>query len=239
MTSPIISLENLTKDYGNGRGIFDVSLNVFPGESLGFLGANGAGKTVTMRLLMGFISPSCGNATLFGLPCFEKRAEIQQHVGYLPGELACPDDMTAESFIAYIGQLKRLKNLDRAHELMEYFEVVPHVKLRRLSKGNKQKVGIVAAFMGKPDLLLLDEPTSGLDLLMQQRFTQLVQAERARGATILLSSHLLEEVEGICDRAVFIRKGRLIGEEVSKDLSLESVLSYLYGKESISRKWEG
>lgn len=234
---PVIQLERVTKDYGGGRGVFDLSFAVGRGEVVGFLGANGAGKSVTMRLLMGFVRADGGRATLGGRPCFADRAAIQREVGYLPGELALPGDMTGRSFLAFVAGMRGTALPCRANALIDYFELDPSAKLRAMSKGTRQKVGIVAAFMHWPAVLLLDEPTSGLDLLMQRRFVELVRAEKRRGATILLSSHVLGEVEGTCDRALFVRSGRLTSEACAADLTLDAALEHLYGAEALRRRW--
>ena len=216
--APAIEVAGLTKDYGSGRGVFDVSFAVQPGEVFGFLGPNGAGKTVTMRHLMGFVQADRGEARIAGLDCFARRAEVQRRVGYLPGELACMDEMTGEAFISLMARMRGLHDLSRARELAELFQLDARAKIRRMSKGTKQKVGIVVAFMARPDILLLDEPTSGLDPLMQSTFIDLVRRERDRGATVLLSSHLFEEVERTCDRVGFIRAGRLAAIERMDDV---------------------
>ncbi|OUO92407.1 ABC transporter ATP-binding protein [Gordonibacter sp. An230] len=210
-SNPLIEIRGLKKDYGEGRGVFDVSLAVHRGETFGFLGPNGAGKTVTMRTLMGFIRPEEGTARINGLSCFDQRARIQEHLGYLPGEIACMDEMTGTAFLEFMARMKKLKDRTRMKELVDYFELDPSRRIRKMSKGTKQKVGLVCAFMGSPDIVLLDEPTSGLDPLMQSRFIDLVLQEKRRGATILLSSHLFEEVERTCDHVAFIRAGRLAG----------------------------
>ena len=209
MSNPVIDVRNLTKDYGKGRGVFDMSFRVEPGEVFGFLGSNGAGKTVTMRHLMGFIRPQKGTASVLGLDCFNQRAQIQGHLGYLPGEIAIADDMTGIAFLTFMAKMKGIRNLDYMHQLIERFQLDPKPKIRKMSKGTKQKVGLVCAFMGKPQVLLLDEPTSGLDPLMQSLFIQLVLEHRQMGATVFLSSHIFEEVERTCDRVAFIREGRL------------------------------
>ena len=215
--APAIALHGVTKDYGHGRGVFDLALEVAPGETMGFLGANGAGKTVTMRTLMGFIKPGAGTATIAGLDCFRDRARIQVQVGYLPGEVTCPEDMRGREFLAYVADMKGLRHgkgaAERARidDLVERFELDTSARIGQMSKGTKQKVAIVAAFMGSPHVLLLDEPTSGLDPVMQDRFVELVADERRRGATILLSSHMFAEVERTCDRVAFIRAGHLRG----------------------------
>ena len=218
-TAPAIALRNVTKDYGHGRGVFDLTFDVEPGTTMGFLGANGAGKTVTMRTLMGFIKPGAGTATIAGLDCFRDRARIQAQVGYLPGEVTCPEDMRGHDFLAYVADMKGLRHghgnssseRTRTNDLIARFELDPSTRIGQMSKGTKQKVAIVAAFMGSPRVLLLDEPTSGLDPVMQDRFVELVAEEQRRGATILLSSHMFAEVERTCDRIAFIRAGHLRG----------------------------
>ena len=202
---PAIAIEGLKKDYGSGRGVFGVSFAVERGEVFGFLGPNGAGKTVTMRNLMGFIRPDEGTVNINGLNCFSQRARIQEHLGYLPGEIACMDEMTGTAFLEFMARMKKLRDRTRMEQLIEYFELDPARRIRKMSKGTKQKVGLVCAFMASPDIVLLDEPTSGLDPLMQSRFIDLVLEEKRRGTTILLSSHLFEEVERTCDRVAFIR----------------------------------
>lgn len=204
-----ITISHLTKDYGSGRGVFDVSFTVEQGEVFGFLGPNGAGKTVTMRNLMGFIRPDSGMVAINGMNCFAKRATIQTSLGYLPGEIAIMDEMTGLKFLEFMARMKHLRDHSRMRELIDYFELDPTRRIRKMSKGTKQKVGLVCAFMARPGILLLDEPTSGLDPLMQNRFIDLVLEEKKRGATVLLSSHLFEEVERTCDRIGFIRSGTL------------------------------
>ena len=206
---PAIRVRGLTKDYGRGRGVFDVSLEVAAGEVLGFLGPNGAGKTVTMRHLMGFIKPQKGMAQILGHDCFRERPRVQASLGYLPGEGACMQEMTARSFLGLMAGMRGLRERSRMLELADLFDLDLRARIGGMSKGNRQKVAIVAAFMARPDVLLLDEPTSGLDPLMQERFLDLVAEERARGAAVLLSSHIFEEVGRACDRVAFIRAGRV------------------------------
>lgn len=204
-----IEVQGLTKDYGQGRGIFDVSFTVEEGIVFGFLGSNGAGKTVTMRHLMGFIRPQAGSARIFGMDCFHDHAIIQARLGYLPGEIAIYEDMSAREYLKLVNNMRKTRNNKRTDELIEYFKLNPSMKIRKMSKGNKQKVGLISAFMNTPDVLLLDEPSSGLDPLMQSRFINLVLEEKHRGATIFLSSHIFEEIERSCDRVAFIRNGHL------------------------------
>lgn len=217
-SQPIIELSHLTKDYGKGRGAFDISFSVEPGQAFGFLGPNGAGKTVTMRNLMGFIQPDSGLAQIKGKNCFTQRALIQSSLGYLPGEIACMDEMTGIAFLNFMARMKNISNPSRMNELIDYFELDAKSKIRKMSKGTKQKVGLICAFMSQPEILLLDEPTSGLDPLMQSKFIDLVLEEKKKGTTIFLSSHIFEEIERTCDRVAFIRKGHLIAVD-----SMESI----------------
>lgn len=204
-----IEARNLTKSYGAGRGVFDVSFGVERGEVFGFLGPNGAGKTVTMRHLMGFIRPQSGRASIMGMDCFKERARIQRNLGYLPGEVALMGGMTAGAYIDFIARMKGVKERSSIAELEALFGLDRGLRIKSMSKGNRQKVGIVCAFMGNPEVLLLDEPTSGLDPLMQEAFIDLVGRAKERGATVLLSSHILEEVTRTCDRVAFIKEGRI------------------------------
>ena len=213
----VIEINSLTKDYGNGKGVFHINLCVNRGEAMGFLGPNGAGKTTTIRQLMGFVKPDSGTAQVFGKDCFHCAAEVQNQLGYLPGEIAFMDDMNGTAFIRFIAEMKGISNLTRANQLMEYFELDPVGKIKKMSKGMKQKIGIICAFMQQPDIYILDEPTSGLDPLMQEKFVQLVLKEKGRGATFFMSSHSFEEIQRTCDRAAIIRKGKLAAvEDVEK-----------------------
>lgn len=209
----VIEICNITKDYGNHKGVFDASFSVEKGEVMGFLGPNGAGKTTTIRQLMGFIHPDQGTVSINGLDCFDKAAVIQQNLGYLPGEIAFMDDMTGTEFIHFIGKMKGMREFSYAQELMDLFELDPRGSIKKMSKGMKQKIGIVCAFMNRPEILILDEPTSGLDPLMQNKFIELILKEKKRGVTILMSSHLFEEVERTCDRTVIIKAGHIMAVE--------------------------
>lgn len=214
----VIEISHITKDYGRGRGVFDVSFTVEEGEVLGFLGPNGAGKTTTIRQLMGFIRPDSGKLLIQGMDCFKEASQIQRSLGYLPGEIAFIDSMNGMEFIRFVAKMKGMKDLGRAKELMEMFELNASGKLKKMSKGMKQKIGIVCGFMdANAKTLILDEPTSGLDPLMQNRFVELVLSEKKKGKTILMSSHMFEEVERTCDRAAIIREGKLVAvEEIEK-----------------------
>ena len=209
----VIEITNLTKDYGNKKGIFNVSFSVKKGEVLGFLGPNGAGKTTTIRHLMGFSKPQKGSCSINGLSCFENSSKIQNSLGYLPGEIAFLDDMTGLQFIKFVAEMKGLKDLSIANRLMERFELNPNGRIKKMSKGMKQKIGIICAFMQEPDILILDEPTSGLDPLMQIEFIKLILEEKEKGKTILMSSHSFEEIEKTCDRAAIIKQGEIVTVE--------------------------
>lgn len=224
--SDVIDIRHLTKRYGNGKGVFDVTLCVGRGEVYGYLGPNGAGKSTTMRHLMGFTRPQSGFARIEGLDCWEEQDKIQRRVGYLPGEIAFPDDMTGTAYLKLIAQMRKLRDSSATERLLERFELDPGGRLKRMSKGMKQKVGIVAAFMHDPDILLLDEPTSGLDPLMQNRFIELIREEKERGKTILLSSHIFDEVEKTCDRVGMIRGGTLIQEATVDELRRSQQKTY-------------
>ena len=224
----VIDVQGLTKDYGQGRGIFDLTFQVERGEVFGFLGPNGAGKTTTIRHLMGFIRPTAGRAAILGMDCFTQAAAIQAHVGYLPGELSLIDDLTGDGFLRFMAQMRGMTDLSAVGELKELFRLDGRQSLRKMSKGTRQKVGLVCAFMARPDLLLLDEPTSGLDPLMQNRFVELLLREKARGATILLSSHMFEELERTCDRVAILRAGRLAAVERTEDLRRARTKRYVF-----------
>ena len=205
----VCEIQGLIRDYGKGRGVFDLSFSINQGEVFGFLGPNGAGKTTTIRHLMGFLKPQKGRCTIGGKDCWKDRAEIQKNLGYIPGEMVFFDDMTGTQFLSFMTKYRKTKSNGRTKELLERFELDPQSKLKKMSKGMKQKVGIVAAFMHDPEVLILDEPTSGLDPLMQSRFIELLLEEKARGKTILMSSHMFEEVERTCSRVAIIRQGTL------------------------------
>lgn len=208
----VMELRGVTKDYGRGRGVFDLSLTIAQGDSLGYLGPNGAGKTTTIRQMMGFTRPGKGTVRVFGKDPFGC-AEVQKRIGYLPGETAFPGDMTGDAFLRFVAGLKGVRDMKRANELRERFELDGRTRLKKMSKGTRQKVALICAFLHDPELYLLDEPTSGLDPLMQHRFAELVAEERGRGKTILLSSHLFEEIERLCGRAAILRAGRIVACE--------------------------
>ena len=227
-----IEIDRLTKDYGRGRGVFDLTFSVAQGEAFGFLGPNGAGKTTTIRHLMGFSRPQSGSCRIGGLDCLTQSPKIQKDLGYIPGEIALPDEMTGLEFLRFLARYRGVSDFSRAEALMARFELDPRGRIRRMSKGMKQKVGIVCAFMHDPAVLVLDEPTSGLDPLMQNRFIELVLEEKARGKTILLSSHMFEEVERTCDRVGILRQGKLAAVEGVDRLKADRRRTYVVSFES-------
>ena len=209
----VIRTEGLTKYYGKARGIIDVDLEVVAGEIFGFLGPNGAGKSTTIRVLLDLIRPTKGRAEVLGLDAHRDRLAIDRRVSYLPGELALYGDLTGTQTLEFLGNLRG--RADRAYrdDLVQRFELDPSKKIKSMSRGNKQKVGLVAAFQDRPELLILDEPTSGLDPFVQLEFEHLAAAIRAQGSTLFVSSHILPEVEHLCDRVGIIREGRLLAVE--------------------------
>lgn len=205
----IIDVNGLTCDYGRGRGVFDLQFRVEPGEVFGFLGPNASGKTTTIRHLMGFVKPASGSCQIEGRDCFQSAAVIQQTLGYLPGDICLFPDMTGRAFLSFMSHFRGMKNAGRTKELTERFELDIRQPIRRMSKGDRQKLALVCAFMHDPNILILDEPTASLDLLMQHAFINLVLEEKKKGKTILMSSHRFSEVEKTCDRIAILKKGRL------------------------------
>lgn len=208
--STMIQTNRLTKSYGKSRGIVDVTFDIQEGEVFGFLGPNGAGKTTTMRVLMGLLRASSGAATIGGLDCWKRSTGVKKLVGYLPGEFTFDPGLRGAQIIQYLGHLRG--GVDQAYmrSLVERLGFDPSKRFREYSRGNKQKLGLIQAFMHKPRLLILDEPTGGLDPLNQQEFYKMVAEVHAEGRTVFLSSHILPEVEHTCDRVAIIREGRLV-----------------------------
>ena len=206
----IIETQALTKWYGGSRGIAGVTLTVEEGEVFGFLGPNGAGKTTTIRLLMGLLRPTSGAARIAGLDCWAASPAVKRLIGYLPGEFTVDPALTGAQIFAYLGNLRGGVARARVNELVERLGLDPGKRFRDYSRGNKQKVGLIQAFMHRPRLLILDEPTAGLDPLNQQTFYDMVAEARAEGRTVFLSSHVLPEVEHLCDRVGIIRAGELV-----------------------------
>ena len=209
----VIHTEGLTKLYGKQRGILDISLDIERGEVFGYLGPNGAGKTTTIRTLLHFIFPTRGRATIFGLDIGQKSLETRRRIGYLPGELAIYDNLTGAELLEFLSHLRGGVDWQYVRELATRLDYDLSQRIKTLSHGNRQKVGLIQAFMNKPELLILDEPTMGLDPLMQQEFYRLIGEVKAEGRTVFLSSHIMPEVERVCDRIGIIREGQLIAVE--------------------------
>ena len=210
----IIQTKNLSVYYGAHRGVKDLNLSVQKGDVFGFLGPNGSGKTTTQRVMLDIIHPTRGSATLFGLDSTKEGAAIRERLSYLPGELSLYPFMRASYFLDLLGSLQKNK-LDKLYlrRLLELLNFDPTRKIKEYSHGNKQKIGVIAAFMGKKDLIILDEPTIGLDPLAQQTVLELVQEVKDEGRTVFFSSHNLKEVQAVCNRVGIIQNGELIKTE--------------------------
>lgn len=238
----VIDIRNLTKDYGKGRGVFDLSLHVEKGVCYGFLGPNGAGKTTTIRHLMGFLKPQSGETQILGMDCRKQAAELKAMVGYLPGEIAFPEMMTGRRFLAYMKRLRKMEkpprrfaekgtkaqesgdlgtDIDYCSRLATLFALDTSMKIHDMSVGDRRKLAVVTAFMHDPDVLILDEPTSGLDPVMQEVFIDFIRSEKKRGKTILLSSHIFHEVDAVCDRIAIIKDGRIAADCSEKELKAQ------------------
>ncbi len=218
MSDIILKTENLTKDYGKGRGIFGVNLEVKKGEVYGFIGTNGSGKTTTIRNLMGFIKPDHGHSSVKGLDSWTHSAEIMRNVSYVPGEIAFPGLATGTEFLKCQADYLGVKDFTYMNHVIELLQLDPTANLKRMSKGMKQKTALVAALMGEKDILVLDEPTTGLDPLMRDAFLDLIREERDKGHTVFMSSHIFEEIEAVCDEVAMIRDGHIIGTTSLYDL---------------------
>lgn len=210
MSNNVIEIENLTKDYGNGRGIFNENLTIKQGEMVGFVGTNGSGKTTTIRNILGFIKPTSGSVKVNGLSSWEHASEIAKSVGYVPGEIAFPDLPTGIAFLKCQAEFYGLKDMSYANGLIEKLQLDPRANLKRMSKGMKQKTALVAALMNDSPIIILDEPTTGLDPLMRVTFLDIIKKEHEKGKTIFMSSHLFEELETTCDRVALINDGHII-----------------------------
>jgi ABC-2 type transport system ATP-binding protein len=214
----IIEISKLTKYYGDVKGIEDVTLEVKEGEIFGFIGPNGAGKSTTIRTLMGLIFPTSGQATIFGQNILDAGPQIRQEIGYLPSEVFYYEKMKVIDLLKYTAGFYKKDCLPRMYELAEIMELDLKRKIEDLSYGNKKKVGIVQGLLHSPKLIILDEPTSGLDPLMQQKFFDIIKEENAKGATVFFSSHILQEVQELCNRVAIIKNGSIIKTEEIKTL---------------------
>ena len=215
----VIELKNVTKDYGKGRGIFDISLKIPRGCVFGYCGTNGAGKTTTLRHIMGFIKPDKGEVYLNGVNPRKYGVNMMKEIGYLPGEIAFPPVESGSEFLKLQAQMIGISDMSDAERYISMLQLDPTANLKRMSKGMKQKTAIVCAFMHKPNIILLDEPTTGLDPLMREAFIEILDEAKARGATILMSNHMFDELEETCDYVGFIDKGHLIDIVDVKELN--------------------
>jgi ABC-2 type transport system ATP-binding protein len=207
---PVINTIGLSKQYGKQRALHDLNLEVHAGEVLGYLGPNGAGKTTTIRLLLGLISPTAGSATIFGLDVHRDAPEVHRHLAYVPGDPNLWPGLTGKQTLALLGRTHGAFDQAYRDELVKRFDFDPTKKVRSYSKGNRQKLNLIAALMTRAELLILDEPTSGLDPLMEQRFRESIEEAKHNGQTVFLSSHILSEVEALCDRVAILRDGELL-----------------------------
>jgi ABC-2 type transport system ATP-binding protein len=215
---PIITMEGLTKTYGRHRGVSNVNAEIAEGEVFGFLGPNGAGKTTTMRLLLGLLKAGSGRATIKGLDCWSQARAVKRFVGYLPGEFSFAGSMRGMHILTYLANLRGGVDTRFLASLIERFALDPSRRFDEYSRGNKQKVALIQAFMHRPAVVILDEPSSGLDPLNQQTFYQLVAEARANGQTVFLSSHILSEVEQTCQRVCILREGQVVTTGAVVDL---------------------
>lgn len=227
----IIETNKLTKSYGKARGIVDVSMEVKEGEIFGFIGPNGAGKSTTIRTLLSLIYPTSGSAKIFSKDCIKYGADIRRDIGYLPSEVFYYDNMKVINLLKYSASFYNKDCTKRIHEIAEIMELDLNKKIDDLSFGNKKKVGIVQGLLHEPKLIILDEPTGGLDPLMQQRFFELIREENKKGTTVFFSSHILDEVQKMCDRVAIIKEGQIIKTE-----SIESMRQDNYKKFRVEAK---
>lgn len=210
---PVLSTNNLTRSYGNRRGIRDINLQVGQGEIFGFLGPNGAGKSTTIRLLLGFLKASSGTAEILGQDCWKHSATIKQDVGYVPGDVRLYPWLTARRGFQLVSEIRAQDLRAAGLQLAERFQLEPDLPVRKMSRGNRQKVALVLALVHRPKLIVLDEPTSGLDPLMQDTLAACLRELAADGHTVFFSSHTLSEVEALCDRAAIVRDGRIVSDQ--------------------------
>lgn len=232
----IIEVNHLTKFYGKSRGIVDVSFNVEEGEIFGFIGPNGAGKSTTIRLFLSLIYPTSGEAKIFGKDCIQYGPEIRQDIGYLPSEVFYYEGMKVLDLLKYSASFFKKDSTTRMYELADLMELDLKRRINDLSYGNKKKVGIVQGLLHSPKLIILDEPTSGLDPLMQHKFFNLIREENKRGATVFFSSHILGEVQRLCNRVAIIKEGSVIAIQDMKTLQKDNYKKIRITAENLDEK---
>jgi ABC-2 type transport system ATP-binding protein len=218
----VIETTNLTKFYGKSRGIENVNITVNKGDIYGFLGPNGSGKSTTIRTLLDLIRPTAGTASIFGMDCQKDTVAIKKRIGYVPGDMNLYGFMTGEKFMAYFGGIRGKYDKAAAKKYADRFDIRLDRKMKEYSKGNRQKIALIQAFINDPELVIMDEPTSGLDPLVQQTFLDLLREEAANGRTIFMSSHVLFEVEKACNRVAIIKDGAIVAQEKVEDLQKKS-----------------
>lgn len=219
----VVQTMDLTKSFGPVRALVGVNLNIEAGEVFGYLGPNGAGKSTTLRLLMGMLRPTSGSANVFGLDAWSRSVDVHRRIGYVPGELALYERLTGREHISYLTHLRHESDNKVGVVLAERLDLDLGKTVRALSKGNRQKLALTLALMSAPDLLILDEPTSGLDPIVQQEFYAILREHTAAGGTVLLSSHVLSEVQRIADRVGVLREGRLVAVETLAEMRAKSL----------------
>jgi ABC-2 type transport system ATP-binding protein len=226
----IIKVQNLTKDYGDGCGIFDVDFSVKEGEVFGLVGINSAGKTTLIRHLMGFIRPQSGKCSIMGKDCTRYSAELKKYIGYIPGEISFPDVKSGNDFFELQSDFRGNRGSERVKNLCKHFNLDASARLKRMSKGMKQKSAIVNAFMSDSKVLILDEGTTGLEPLMQKAFIDLILEEKSKGKTVFMSSHMFDELESTCDHVAFLKNGRIIDiVKISEICGNERIKKYNIG----------
>lgn len=218
----VIEIKNLTKAYGDRRGVSDVSLSVEAGQIFGFLGPNGAGKSTTIRLLLGFLHADSGDAAILGKDCWDQSREVKQHVGYVPGDVRLYPWLTAERAFDIVGSIRGDDLRPYGRELTEQFRLEPKLAVRKMSRGNRQKLSLIMALVHSPQLLILDEPTSGLDPLVQDVLMSCLKQVAEEGRTVFFSSHTLSEVESICQHVAVIKEGRIVVDETLEVLQAQA-----------------
>lgn len=218
MENKIIEVNNLTKDFGDNKGIFNLTFSVNKGEMVGIVGTNGSGKSTTLRSILGFIKPTSGTTSVLGITSWNESYRFINKIGYVPGEIAFPDLRTGIEFLKNQADFHKIKDFSKANELIEILKLDPRANLKRMSKGMKQKTALVASLMHNPDILIFDEPTTGLDPLMRIHFMEVVKKEHQSGKTIIMSSQSFEELEDSCDRVIFLLDGKLIGEALISEI---------------------
>ena len=222
----IIEISNVTKNYGRVKALSNLNLSVGEGEIFGFLGPNGAGKTTALRILVDYIRSSSGTCKIFGMDTVQDSTTIKKNIGYLPGNIQMYKSMKAIDLLKYFANLRGLTDLDYARGLAKRFDSDIDIKIGNMSKGNQQKIGLIQAMMHKPALLILDEPTSGLDPLIQEQFFNMMEEIRDSGKTIFMSSHILSEVERICDRVSILKSGTIVATENIESLKIKSAQEF-------------